>query len=152
MPSLIEDFNAAFADRSMDVTALKQDSRRIGRMHLGGIVIECLIKYIIVKHYGISQRENIHTWLCTQNMSNLRNGVLNNPKHRLNNGIQAVDILRNQVDSKIVEMVETLQRPLGVDYIDLRYCARSVTDQELEEWEKSYKAIRKWLIRVLRNI
>ncbi|MCR6547004.1 MULTISPECIES: hypothetical protein [Eubacteriales] len=72
----IEEFNKACNERAQDLTFMKANSRRIGSMHFGGIVIECLLKYIIVKHYGISQRQSIQEWVCTANTATLNNNII----------------------------------------------------------------------------
>ena len=49
----IEDYYSAYKDRLVDYLNifknLEQDSQKVLLMHLGGIIIECYIKYIISK-------------------------------------------------------------------------------------------------------
>lgn len=148
----IEDFNRAFHERAIDVTCLSTNNRRISHMHIGGIVIECLIKYLIVKYYGIIDRDGIHNWLARKNYSTMGSNIIKNPKHNLVEGLKRLDILFDQIDFNIKQLIDVLQRPAGIDYIDLRYDCSSISDHDYDEWKKAYLAIRKWLTRNIKYL
>ena len=44
----MEDYQAAFLQRHQDQIILDKNNRRIASMHLGGVVIECLLKRMIM--------------------------------------------------------------------------------------------------------
>ncbi len=56
----MEDYQAAFLARIMDVEALLNSGRRTAAMHFGGVAIECLLKYIICTSLPKNSKEAIH--------------------------------------------------------------------------------------------
>ncbi|WP_120750171.1 hypothetical protein [Paenibacillus ginsengarvi] len=151
MPVDIEKFDRAYHERSIDLSQIKQ-MRRIAAMHLGGVIIECLIKSIIVKYYGINQRNRITEWIATRNIPRSGRNIIQNPSHRLFQGIQLITPLFNRVDTNIIAFLNVLQRPNGIEYIDLRYHSGNITNQQYEDWLKAYTAIRAWLIKNLKTM
>lgn len=146
MPIPIESFNIATQERSYDMSLMKKNERKICEMHLGGIVIEKLIKYIIVTYYGIEEREGIWNWIAKKNIP--RTGyIIKNPSHKLMQGIQRVDNLKDKVDSNISRLIGVIQNPCGIDYIDLRYYTGIVSDDEYNEWKLAFSSVKKWLIK-----
>lgn len=152
MPTKIEEFNKACHERSIDAKYLHLNDRRTGHMHFGGISIECLIKFLVVKYYDIQEREGIYNWLANSNATGLRNNIVRNPSHSLVEGIKLIDFLFNQVDTHIRQLIDILQRPTGINYIELRYDAKNIADTDYDEWKIAYTAIRKWLVRNIKNL
>ncbi|MEK5490058.1 hypothetical protein MKZ24_04965 [Paenibacillus sp. FSL R7-0297] len=151
MPIAIEKFDKAYHERSRDMALMNNNDRKIVAMHLGGIIIECLIKFIVVKHYNIKERDGIWNWIGTRNLLTATN-IIKNPSHSLVNGLKLVDPLYNKIDITIKKLIDRLQRPNGTDYIDLRYFSGVITDKEFDDWYDAYIAIRKWLVKNLKSM
>ncbi len=71
----MEDYEAAFLQRTVDVEVLNTAGRRTAAMHFGGIAIECLLKYLIFTSLPESAKWEWKT------ATNDPGHTFNNPKH-----------------------------------------------------------------------
>jgi len=91
----IEDFEEAYNSRWNDLHILN-GNRKIISMHIGGIIIECLLKSLIVKKYRIKKCKGLEYWY-NESIANTLDGIPNlnnrqlkdsktvvNPKHSVN--------------------------------------------------------------------
>ena len=175
----IEDYYSAYKDRLADYLNifknLKQDSQKVLLMHLGGIIIECYIKYIIVRVHDIKKSRRNTLWYSEKvfnNISNQKNlekkyineqATKNNPGHNIRKGIEEIDNSLKDVieqDKNINKAIEIIQNPLlslyknkngydEIEYIDLRYISSNeITNIDIlfDEWKKYFSDLNKWLL------
>ena len=165
----IEDFEEAYYSRIQDMKDMSNVDRKIMKMHWGGVVIVCLVNYIIVEKYDIHKR-NKHKkcqWFSSnaenilkakeQSGENITNSDYSNNAIKLEDGhnfnTMIKEILQLDTDG-INEDLENVYEPLGKKFIDLRY---EIEDLELIEenyrkWEESYNKVVEWLNRELDNL
>lgn len=155
----IENFSGAYKSRLKDFRILTQDNKRkIISMHLGGIIIECFLKMLIVQKYDIIGRRNFD-WFSFEAVKELSlqdnvlkeeykaKATLNNPSHYFNKALELLGLSDNLPDN-IVKKINLVYNPLTNtnNFIDLRYIDEK--DMELEqfkEWLNSFKEVHNWL-------
>ena len=175
----IEDYYSAYKDILADYLNifknLKQDSQKVLLMHLGGIIIECYIKYIIVRVHDIKKSRRNTLWYSEKvfnNISNQKNlekkyineqATKNNPGHNIRRGIEEIDTSLKDVieqDKNINKAIEIIQNPLlslyknkngydEIEYIDLRYISSDeITNIDIlfDEWKGYFSDLNKWLL------
>lgn len=140
----IEEFSVVTEDRAYEMSLMKSKDRRTMEMHIGGIVIETLIKYMIIKYYDIHERNGIRDWIPRRNIHNNSNNI-KNPSHNLIQGIRRLPFLMNKVDTNIRSSIQIIQSPNNIEYIDLRYYTGTIPDDKYQEWKVAFNAVRKWL-------
>lgn len=164
---LEEDFLKAYKSRMNDFLYLqeKKDDHKILIMHLGGIIIECYLKHLIVKKHDIKKHyfyENQdvkkiiwcseQTALILNNNNNDNKILVENPKHNLMKAIKQLPELDKTMSAKkdIRLKLINIQDPLNKrkpTYIDLRYMENDIFDEKekFEKWMDDFKYILNWI-------
>ncbi|MGL5749270.1 MAG: hypothetical protein ACRCXT_01995 [Paraclostridium sp.] len=165
-----ENFEYAYYSREEDLESLRNLDRKILNMHLGGIVLECFVKYLIVNKYGMNKRRKsrIGEWyseytinllrqkeqLLRQNGEQLKGKNYEEfscnvgSKHNFIDWIKEILIFDT---NNINEDLEIVYSPLGENcFIDLRYVSESsIEEEELNrlyiQWQNSYNNVMNWL-------
>lgn len=173
---LEEDFFKAYRSRMKDFMELKKvsDKHETLIMHLGGVIIECYLKHLIVLKYGIKKYryvKNTSYWFNEESVSLIsskrnstkdfirQNSEAKNPGHDLLYAIKSLSELDDLlVDNKeIMEKIKNIQDPLAKNkstYIDLRYRENQYfkgTDI-FDDWMKDFNEVIKWLLNKSQNI
>lgn len=167
----IENFYIAYKERLNEYIFIEEKSSdnefRILLMHIGGIILECYIKSIIVekksivkckgnsgKHWYDEEKINsIEGLLQNEKSKALKEPTMLNPGHNIEKAIESIDqslkeILASKDDIK--EDIKIVQNPFRDQrsYIDLRYSATvdsNLVNNIFLEWRKSFKRLYKWI-------
>ncbi|MBF8984518.1 hypothetical protein IZY60_13310 [Lutibacter sp. B2] len=162
---LDEDYNKVYHERKRDL-AHNINNRNILSMHLGGIIIECYLKNLVIKKFRITKTRLKNLWYGEQlynalnSQNNLRNPELKkdaiiNPGHNLVTTIKDhLEELDAVMPSDIVEKLKRIEDPLNKSnetkristYIDIRYCAENLFNQDhYNQWFSAFIDVLKWL-------
>ncbi|MBD2553056.1 hypothetical protein H6G51_07175 [Limnothrix sp. FACHB-708] len=145
---MIEDYASAFVERAQDQAVLAKADRRIAAMHMGGIVIECRLKALILGYFPENQRywrphprsEHQPSQHCN----------ISNPGHNLEealNKLEEIGVIPSP-SSQIRDALTAIQNPLpGYPFINLRYYGGSLEASDYERWKVNYQALTTWLNR-----
>lgn len=159
-----ENYEQAYHDRLKDLIRLntKEDPRKTFSMHLGGVIIECLLKKLIVQKYNITKVRayNNYQWF-TQSVyeafksqgdiekKEFQKKCIQNPEHRLIDALKLLDEIYANIPDDINEKLEKLCNPLQThdcDYIDLRYKPENgVSEQDFTAWCEDFKDVLRWI-------
>ncbi len=160
MNDITEDYYKAQKDRRIDFFKILHAKRRGMAMHLGGVYIECLLKGLIIKKYGILKSKRIEigrvryycwysnkVYLEIQAISDptkqdyIDRKSAKNPQHDLMLAIEQLEELYNTIPSDVLEKLRTINRPIGrKSYIDIRYMSEDeISNQLYSKWEESFK-------------
>lgn len=144
----MEDYSGAYCARAADVNVLLavHQRRTVAAAHLGGIVIECRLKAMLLTYHAIDCWE--------QNGARKGDPYFGSPITRP--GHSLVSILRMaralylkaKADFLFLSHLNRLMHPRGAeesDFIDLRYTSRELSTPEYEDWNESYKYVVSWL-------
>lgn len=159
----IEDYDSAYYSRLDDFRIIKNERRKIMAMHLGGVVIECLLKSLIIKKYGITKAKATTSWFdqsAVVKLLELNNPTkaqyntqktLDNPGHELQSALRLLeelaDIMPIDIESKLKQVFNPLQcRNDRSTYIELRYCTEGrFTDHEFDTWFTNFQDCINWI-------
>lgn len=177
----IEDFFEIYENRKEDYNCIKNINRKIIVMHLGGIIIECLVKGMICRKYKICKikKDTNNIWYSEGmydiliNMENNRNQInrdiyaryalvvfngLGPKKAETKNGHDFPSLIREHLNLRTDEVEEFLERvynPLSKDkkcFIDLRYEIEDVEESIYDKWLEAFKELHRWLGNQVENI
>lgn len=168
---IIENFEDAYDIRKEDLDYIKGSDRKILNMHMGGIVLECLTKHLIVSTYNMEfrRKSKLGHWYSEytkHKLIDIKNSGKNVEKgdytkygcilgqgHNFIDWIGDKDILNYDI-SHIRTHLETVYNPIEEDgiksFIDLRYFSdENLIYGEIDEiytrWEDSYNRCIIWL-------
>lgn len=138
----MEDYEAAFLQRVLDVNALHSAGRRSAAMHFGGITIECLLKYLIVTSLPQHAKKEWKT------DSNDPGHTSKNPGHDYQNALRCHNklLFRVQQSPYVLKWLKEVETP-DSHFIDLRYTGKEPDDGKYRIWWKSYQSLLGWLQR-----
>ncbi|HAX74207.1 MAG TPA: hypothetical protein DCY20_11855 [Firmicutes bacterium] len=169
----IENFELAYAERLKDLIKLHAEDRKIIVMHVGGIVIECLLKSILVRQHQITKEyyrnwynneavNGVETSLVENDFSRRKKseirqhifsyGVCINPEHKIEEAINKISFLYDLYadDEQIRSYVQVIQDPLNVgSFIDLRYCVQSEhlnIEEVFLNWNQAFQFLHNWVL------
>ncbi len=136
----MEDYHAAFLQRTTDVTVLDKNGRRIAAMHFGGVAIECLLKHIISTSLpkGVSKE-----WKTNANDPG---HTITNPGHSYQEALNRLNRLRSRIQQfpVVLGWLNEVENPEG-HFIDMRYSGNEPGDEKYKHWVKSYQSLMSWL-------
>lgn len=140
----MEDFQAAFFQRSRDVIILHEQKRYIASMHMGGVAVECLLKAMLSATLPLDvagKRE----WYDRNGKNNPGHKKCN-PGHSLTRAIQTHDHLYSRVKHNqcVLNWVRIVENP-GCHFIDMRYVGEDPTPEKYESWHNAYIRLIGWL-------
>jgi hypothetical protein len=137
----MEDYQAAFLQRHQDQIILDKNNRRIASMHLGGIVIECLLKRMIMASLP---RNASQEWKTD---SNNPGHTIKNPKHSLINAVRCHSRLYTAVQNfpVVLDWLNIVERPYSKHFIDLRYDGNEIKQEDYQKWFQAYNHLKGWL-------
>lgn len=164
----IEDFQNAYKERLKTYRELEKqyEGHEIILMHLGGIIIECFLKDLIVRKHKITKRIGVKIWNTDQQVLQINanhqlskknivkeNLGINNPEHNLIEAYKKLDEIKDLIASNedLGRRFEYINNPLkkqGSSFIDLRYSTKSDfnnIEEEFELWKNDFKEILVWL-------
>lgn len=136
----MEDYQSAYLQRTSDAAILDKNGRRIATMHLGGIAVECLLKYMI-----FTTLPEKATWEWKTN-SNNPGHTITNPGHSYSEAIQRHQKLRDRIQRfpVVLQWLNDVENP-DCHFIDMRYVGKEPDPVKYAQWQKSYKRLMKWL-------
>lgn len=164
----IEDFEKAYKERFKDYIRLKKDyqDHPVMLMHLGGVIIECYLKSLIISKYKIKQRIK-NDWYSEDSVKFIKESRTNitkeqfrelkhdkgNPGHDIEKAYKQLDELDSLIASNIdlVKKISNIKNPIGknfTNFIDLRYETKESFEdinKKFEKWEKDFKEVLNWL-------
>ncbi|KYH30635.1 hypothetical protein CLTEP_25320 [Clostridium tepidiprofundi DSM 19306] len=146
-------------------------NRKVLLMHIGGIVIECFVKYLIMYKYDITKRklDKNNYWYDEDRFNKLINIESTSGKQvdKKDYSKYALILYRNSHEghdfcylikehlkfdrNNIQDALDTVYNPLGKDkecFIDLRYYdeySDEITEYIYNNWNISYNKVIKWL-------
>ena len=135
-----EDYQAAFLKRAENVSVLEINERKIAAMHLGGVTIECLLKYMI---FATLPKGATWEWKTD---SNDPGHTITNPGHSYQNALRRQQRLQNRIQRfpEVRQWLDDVENP-GCPFINLRYSGDEPDAGDYQRWQKSYKRLKKWL-------
>jgi hypothetical protein len=138
----MEDYHAAFLQRTTDVTILDQNGRRIAALHFGGVAIECLLKHIIVTSLPKSARKVWKTDTCDPGHT------ITNPGHSYQEALNHHNRLRSRIQQFpcVLAWLNDVENPEG-HFINMRYEGDEPDDEKYKRWVQSYRSLIDWLQR-----
>ncbi len=138
----MEDYQAAFLARIMDVEALHKNGRRIATMHFGGVAIECLLKYIICTSLPKNSKGECE-W---KTETNDPGHTINNPGHNYQKAVRCHPRLwdRIQRSPAALKWLNEVENP-GNHFIDIRYSGNEPDNEHYQRWLKAYQHLKGWL-------
>lgn len=171
LKAIEEDFEEAYYSRKEDLESLNDIDRKIMKMHWGGIVIECFVKYLTVEKYSMNKMRKSGKRKIAQLFSSYTENILrekeqagcqltkddyDNYAFKLSEGHDFIALIENKLKFKIpVEIdydLNIVYDPLEYEeenkcFIDLRYESEDLSEIEVkyEQWKKSYKKVMIWL-------
>ena len=136
----MEDYQAAFLQRASDVVVLDKNRRYIAAMHLGGVAIECYLKYMIFT--TLPKKVNREWKTDTTDPGH----TITNPGHSYQDAILRHQRLRDRIQRfpEVRKWLDDVENP-GCHFIDLRYMGDEPDPTHYAQWQKSYRRIMKWL-------
>ncbi len=159
-----EDFSKAQHSRRKDYAIVRRGNRKVMAIHLGGIYIECLLKSIIIRKYGIIKRspkkisDGSFKFCCWYNQTAVNridsltsitesdlwaNKVVTNPEHNIVAAFRQISELNNGAPPDVVSALAYLNKPSNKKYIDYRYmCDDEINEIVYEKWEESFLTFR----------
>ncbi len=137
---ILEDFNAAAEARKVEALLMMTEKKKAISIHLGGIYIECLLKALLVKKYGLTNvTNNGNSWQDTLGNS------YPNPGHNLREAFKQLREISDKAPAAVNTDLSCIYKIKDIRYIDYRYKEdSSVSDTEFEAWKKHYIAFVKY--------
>ena len=137
----MEDYQAAFLERYSDTKKLHESGRKIAAMHFGGITIECLLKAMIFATLPNSATKEWKTY------ENNPGHTFTNPGHSYSEALKRHNKLRYKIAQRpyVKEWLDQVEKPIGQNFIDIRYCAIEADNINYESWFKTYTKLIGWL-------
>lgn len=171
----IENFENAYNERFQDYLNFSKNKQghEIILMHLGGIIIECYLKSLIVKRYRVTKKLNNRIWSSEQQINQLnsidqlsnrqiveQNLGIQNPSHDIVKAYKKLESLENLISSnqQISMKFENINNPFGEEngsFINLRYSTKqnfNNIQQKFNEWEDDFRYVLRFLIEQSNNI
>lgn len=138
----MEDFQAAFLQRTTDVVTLDTAGRHTAAMHFGGIAIECLLKHIICT----SLPKNAKGKWEWKTGTNDPGHTITNPGHDYQKALRCHHRLWDRVQRfpAVLKWLNEVENP-DSHFIDIRYSGDEPDDEHYRRWLKSYQSLRGWL-------
>lgn len=162
----IENYDLAVEARLTEFKNINKlrDNFEILLMHLGGIIIECYLKKIIIDKKKIKYSADCNCYwfddkgldvaLAYKQVSNSqkkRLKVCNNPSHDIGKAINEIYELRELMadNERIIECINIVQKPLeDSTYIDLRYKSSkeySHLNEKFQVWFLAFRELFVWI-------
>ncbi|HAT4182593.1 hypothetical protein ACV3Z6_09645 [Clostridium perfringens] len=171
----IEDFEIAYKERLYEYKFIEEKSSegefRILLMHLGGIILECYIKSIIINKKNITKsRSGKRNWYSQEYFEYItqlkqcerkaefdkRIPTEENPGHKIRDAICKISILNQVLNDRndIEEDIRKIQNPFDDEreFIDLRYSVtedNEYTENVFKEWKESFINVYKWITYII---
>jgi hypothetical protein len=136
----MEDYYAAFLQRTTDVTILDESGRRTAAIHFGGVAIECLLKHLI---FASLPDDAIKEWKTNENDPG---HTITNPGHDYDEALRRHNLLRSSVRQhpSALAWLNDVEKPAG-HFIDMRYVGNEPSDEKYKRWKRSYRSLVGWL-------
>mgnify|MGYP001806162773 CR=1 FL=1 len=137
----MEDYQAAFLERHKDTETLDSSARKVAAMHLGGVTIECLLKWMILDSLPKGAKREWKT-----DFNNPQH-TITNPGHSFQDALKRHNKLHNRVQKfpQVMKWLNTVENPNNQHFIDMRYSSREPNDPDYKEWRLAYNRLIDWL-------
>jgi len=155
----IENYEKAYLDRKKDFALMKKNGRKVMSMYLGGILIECLLKTIIIKKNKVQKTitvfeksRRVAYWYNDENYKKLQsikkpqksdykrlnNGF--NPEHNLILALKQINEFYENITEEGIKRLEMLNRPINnQNFTSLRYTYDDeIPDEVYKQWEENF--------------
>ncbi len=162
----IEDFFDAYKVRYVELIKIKNHmpDSRILIMHFGSVIIECLLKYKLVKEKNYQKAYKRQWWYTEHEAHDVINRLLENnqikdtlltrdifknPGHKLLDIAREIEVINNMLEpgNELDRDLNILYNPCGIDnhcFIDLRYINdNNINDLDdiFEKWSTSFERV-----------
>lgn len=158
----IESYFNSYKARYLEVVSLNSHmkNRKILIMHLGGVVIECLLKHKAIKDKNIVKRYTKNYWYTQNNvdllltLGNVKNKDrfsygIKNPGHDLKEIAKLHSILNSKLstEEQFIKDLDIIYNPLSREnetFIDLRYINDddiNNLDERFNHWNEAFKRV-----------
>lgn len=160
----VENYVNAYLCRLSDLGTLKSANRKAMTMHLGGVVLECFLKDIIIKDKKIIKTDPKEGkfWYNSEVLEELQLTIdssddqikdktfrcgFQNPGHDLIEAFLSIDALRENRTEEIDKKLKVINYPIdGKSFINLRYYSEeNVSDETFKEWYRNFIECKYWI-------
>lgn len=137
----MEDYQGAFLARHNDTETLDSSARKVAAMHLGGVTIECLLKWMILDSLPKGAKREWKT-----DFNNPQH-TITNPGHSFQDALKRHNKLHNRVQKfpQVMTWLNTVENPNNQHFIDMRYSSSEPDDPDYKKWLSAYKRLIDWL-------
>lgn len=141
-----EDYEGARKARRSDLQVLEAGSREMASLHMGGIVVECQLKALLMAYHQIS------AWgePSRRKRDPMTGQPVANPGHGLHTALRHMALLykRAKTDPLMMYHLSRVMNPLGAteeDFIDIRYYSDLNVKGAIATWRRSFDYVCGWL-------
>ena len=174
LKAIEEDFGEAYHSRKKDLQSIDGIDRKILKMHWGGVIVECFVKYLIVQKYSMNKRRKskIGQWFSDYTENILREKEQqghqltgNDYKEYacdLESGHNFIMWIRKRlkftIAGEIDDALNIVYNPLEYEgkrcFIDLRYESEHLQgiEDKYIKWKEAYDKVFTCLIGHLNNL
>lgn len=142
----MEDYRSAFLQRSKDVKILHESERRTAAMHLGGVVIECLLKYILYLCMPPNHDGNKEWYTGEENSKH----TITNPGHDYQKALEHARRYNPHLRKRVQDFpqmrtwLQEVEAPNG-HFINMRYRSAEPDARNYQQWYTAYNRLKGWL-------
>lgn len=168
-----EDFEGAYKSRLKEFLYLQNANvmdHEVLLMHLGGVIIECYLKHLIIKRFEIKKTASGKKGWYWLNDDNIEKAILHDgqnlnkqtvtdfasvkrPDHSLSDCIRAIPEFNAVLlpETELIEKLENVCNPLNTksgSFIDLRYRNSKCFENDsakFHTWLSDFKELLKWI-------
>jgi hypothetical protein len=131
----VDDYMGAIGPRARSVRLLIRNDRRTAAQHIGGMVVECVIKSGVVFYHGMTH------WQCKTHPSQPEN-----PMHDLKRAMTLLPTATQTMLASHVSFlsaIDLIQNPPDkfISYAQLRYEPSEPSDAGFQQWRDAYKEV-----------
>lgn len=137
----MENYESVAKSRLKDWEVLSNEKKKVGAIHFGGIVIECMLKGIICSEYpGIV--EDGHNWIDGAISTSRPSHDIDSTRYRT-----WLEDIYDDMTLDVSANLTYVAKPEGKSYIDYRYVPEEdVSDTVFEKWEEAFLSVYCYII------
>lgn len=138
----MEDYQAAFEQRTADVETLHTARRYTAAMHFGGVAVECFLKHMICTSLP-KNTKGVREWKTD---TNAPGHTISRPGHDYQGALNCHKQLKSRVQrfQSVQVWLNAVEKPDG-HFINMRYSGHEPSDAKYKQWRKSYQSLIHWL-------
>ena len=137
----MENYTDAADSRFGDLNVLIKGERKVGSIHLGGIYIECLLKGMICMEHSVADSPSSQKWIVDGHEITRPGHVLHSPVLET-----LLDSLYDDMPDHIMESLDFIANPEGINYIDYRYIPEdNINTTTYDHWMEQFISVFNYL-------